>query len=113
MAFGLTDLDDNRYFTRENMNDSQTLVKIIDLSDQLAEYYLPCKSKVYLNHITEKKCITILRQFIKPLHYQCLGKEKSISGKKQMTYRLSVNERQQQVSPHPEVPREFVIDFSV
>jgi hypothetical protein len=112
-AFGLTDIDDSRYFTRENMTESHTLDTITDLSDQLKEYYLPCKSKVYLKNITDKKCITILRQFIKPLHYQCLGKEKSISGTKQMTYRISVNETHQQVSPHPEVPREFVIDFSV
>jgi hypothetical protein len=112
-AFGLTDIDDSRYFTRENMTNSQTRDKIVGLSDQLTDFYLPCKAKVYLTDLTDKKCITILRQFIKPLHYQCLGKEKSISGKKQMTYRLSVNERHQQVSSHPEVPREFVIDFSV
>ena len=112
-AFGLTDIEDSRYFTRENMTESKTLEHILALSDQLREYYLPCKSKVYLHDITDKKCITILRQFIKPLHYQCLGKEKSISGTKQMTYRLSINERHQQVSPHPEAPREFVIDFSV
>ena len=45
-AFGLTDIDDSRYFTRENMTESHTLDTITDLSDQLKEYYLPCKSKV-------------------------------------------------------------------
>jgi hypothetical protein len=113
-AFGLTDIEDSRYFTKENMTESHTIEKIIELIDNLKEYYLPCKSKIYLHNVNEKKCITILRQFVKPLHYQCLGKEKSISGKKQMTYRLSIDERQSQVSLlASEAKREFIIDFSV
>jgi hypothetical protein len=113
-AFGLTGIDDSRYFTKDNMTESNTIVKILEMSRQLTEYYLPCKSKIYLQNINEKKCITILRQFIKPFHYQCLGKEKSLSGKKHMTYRISVDERQPQVSPlGKDVPHGFVIDFSV
>ena len=70
------------------MKDVDTVQKITDLKERLEEYYIPCKSKKYLTDLNEKKCITILRQFVKIHHYKCIGMEKSIKGKKCMTYRL-------------------------
>ena len=69
-------------------------------------------TKVYLENVTEKKCITILRQFIKSYHYKCMGIERSIQGKKQMTYRLLPMDKEQ-LSPTVQEAREYVIDFSV
>jgi hypothetical protein len=111
-AFGLSDLEDSRYFTKDNMIETGTVEQMISMKDILKEYYLPCKAKIYLDDINGKRCITILRQFIKPYHYQCLGQEKSIHGTKQMTYRLIINDNHQ-LSPKCEEKREFVIDFSV
>ena len=34
-AFGLSDLEDTRYFTKQNMIDSQTVSKINDFKDTL------------------------------------------------------------------------------
>ncbi len=112
-AFGLTGLDDTRYFTRENMKDCDTLSILIQLSDELRPYYLPCKSKIYIDNLTEKKCITLFRQFLKPFHYKCMGIEKSIQGIKQMTYRVMPQDKEQVSPTATPRAREYVIDFSV
>ncbi len=111
-AFGLESLEDSRYFTKNNMYESDTLERVIELQDELREYYLPCKARIYLESLTDKKCVTILRQFIKPFHYKCMGLEKSLKGHKQMTYRLLPMDKEQ-VSPTANTAREYVIDFSV
>ena len=87
-TFGLTDLNDDRYFTKENMKEMNTVNNINLLIPRLEEYYLPCKAKIYLKDSTEKKSITILRQFIKNYNYKLITFEKSIQGRKQLTYRL-------------------------
>ena len=87
-TFGLDGLEDDRYFTKEHMKEIQTVEKINLLKPQLQEYYIPCKSKIYLQNLNEKKVITILRQFIKKYNYKVFTFEKSIQGKKHITYRL-------------------------
>ncbi len=56
-AFGLDDIEDARFFTKEHMVDVETVRKIIELSDELKAYYLPCKSRKYLTELNEKKSI--------------------------------------------------------
>ena len=68
-TFGLDGLEDDRCFTKNHMKDIQTVENITLLKSQLQEYYIPCKSKIYLQNLNEKKVITILRQFIKK--YNC------------------------------------------
>ena len=71
-VFGLDNLEDTRLFTKDHMKDINTVDKMNELLDKLKEYYLPCKSKKYLTNLDEKKCITILRQFIKIHNYRSL-----------------------------------------
>lgn len=99
-AFGLTNLEDTRLFTKSHMKEINTVDKINELKEKLTEYYLPCKAKKYLNDIDEKKCITILRQIVKLYHYKCIGLEKSIKGNKTMTYRLLYSKDNFLESPH-------------
>ena len=56
--------------------------------DELEKYYLPCKAKVYLSDINERKCITILRQFLKSQGYTLISKEKYINKKKLLIYQV-------------------------
>jgi hypothetical protein len=110
-AFGLEDLDDSRYFTYQNMKDAETAESVQELREDLLKYYIPCKGRVYATTFTDKKCITILRQFVKPMNYKCLGIEKSIGGKKHMTYRLIPMDKEQ-LSPKKDDARLYVIDFN-
>ena len=79
--FGLDDLNDSRFFTKKNMIDLDIVQQMNDNHATFYKYYLPCKGKIYLNNLNEKKCITILRQFLKPFYYKCIAIEKSSDGK--------------------------------
>lgn len=87
-AFGLSSLDDNNFFTKNTMKEKNTADIFISMKQQLETYYLPCKSKVYIDNITDKKCITILRQFLKVHGYTLISKERYIDRKKLCVYRL-------------------------
>jgi len=114
-TFGLENLEDSRLFTRGHMVEINTVDKINDLVPKLSEYYLPCKCKNYLEDINEKKCITILRQFVKVYNYKVTTFEKSIKGEKQMIYQLTpINE--DFLSPtksKKEDNRKYVVSFDM
>ena len=89
LIFGLDSLKDTKFFTKDTLKDNKTVQKMVDMTDELQQYYLPCKLKLYVNDsITEKKCITILRQFIKVKGYTLISKERYIQSKKVSVYRL-------------------------
>ena len=108
-AFGLDDLEDGRYFSRDYLKEQGVVQSLQKMSGDLKEYYLPCKQKNLLN-LSEKRSITILRQFIKPFGYKCLGTEKSVDGCKTMMYQLLVIEREE-LSPKSCQQREYVLSF--
>ena len=86
--FGIKDIHDNHSFTRENLIDLKTVENMNGLSEELFKYYIPCKSKKYLVNLNEKKCITILRQFLKIHNYTLISKEKYVKGNKQLFYQV-------------------------
>ena len=86
--FGIKDMDDNHSFTRMNLIDLKTVEKMTELSENLRKYYIPCKSKKYLTNLNEKKCITILRQFLKIHNHTLISKEKYVKGNKQLFYQV-------------------------
>ena len=86
--FGLSDLNDTKLFTKQNMIDLNTLQKVNEIVPRLQDFYLPCKSKKYLTRLDEKRCITILRQLLKQYNYNLLTKEKCIKGEKFNYYQI-------------------------
>ena len=86
--FGITNFNDNHAFTKNNLLELRTVEKINDLVPTLMTYYIPCKANKYLQHINDKKSITILRQFLKKNKYTLMSKEKYIQGKKHLFYQV-------------------------
>ena len=87
--FGIKDINDNHSFTRSNLEDLKTVEKVKETTVKLLKYYIPCKAKKYiLTELNEKKCITILRQFLKIQNYTLMSKEKYICGKKKLFYQV-------------------------
>ena len=80
--YGIKDFYDTHYFT---------VAKLIDITDRLKEYYIPCKAKVYLRNIDMKRCIVILRQFLKCHNFTLYSKEKYFKKVKHTTYRIVSN----------------------
>ena len=93
-VFGLTSLNDTNFFTKETLKENNSIVQLNGMKDILKQYYLPCKAKNYINDITDKRCITILRQFIKVHGYTLISKERYINCKKTNVYRLIENDKQ-------------------
>ena len=114
-SFGLENLEDTRLFTKNHMKDIGTIQKLIDLNDILKDYYLPCKGKKYMvksgDNNPDKKCITLLRQFIKVHNYNCPGREKSIKGEKIMTYRLEYLNDNYLSSPIINNNKSYILSF--
>lgn len=57
--------------------------------DELKSYYIQCKHKLYLENLTEKKTITLLRQLLRTHDYELKTKEKYDNGKKFLLYTIS------------------------
>ena len=109
-TFGLTGLDDDRYFTKEHMEEIKAVENITKIIPQLKDYYLPCKAKNYITNITDKRCITILRQFIRIHGYTLISKERSIEGQKTIVYRL-IEDNKESTPKKSETKKNIVISF--
>tara|TARA_B100000902_G_scaffold104842_1_gene107027 strand:+ start:104 stop:472 length:369 start_codon:yes stop_codon:yes gene_type:complete len=92
--FNIESLDDtNFYFTKQDLLNLDIIDNMNKLKNRLEVYYIPCKSKVYLNDIDVKKCITILRQFLKYMDYNLKLKEKYLNGVKNYQYFIVCNKK--------------------
>ena len=88
---------------------NETTDKLSQIQEKLESYYIPCKAK-YSKDLTEKKCITLLRQFIKVHGYTLISKERYINRKKVYVYRL-IKEDEKEVKPKKPKSKNIVISF--
>jgi len=86
--YGIEDFDDDKYFTKKTLETLNTIENLNSIKDKLNEYYIECKSKTYLTDITIKRCIVILRQFLRCHGYTLFSKEKFVKGEKQTIYKI-------------------------
>lgn len=87
-AFGLKSFDDDKYFTRKDIINNNTVSIINSLVPSLLEYYIPCKARSYLVLIDEKNVVTILRHIVKANAYKVISKEKYLEGDKFINYQV-------------------------
>ncbi len=100
--FGLEGgVKDTNSFNKLNMKELQTCKKIDAYKDELRKSSIACKARVYLDVIDDKKCITILRQFIKTHGYTLISSDKSINGDKIKLYRLIEIDNSKQLKKSP------------
>jgi hypothetical protein len=86
--YGIEDFDDDKYFTKKTLETLNTIENLNNIKGKLNEYYIECKSKTYLTDITIKRCIVILRQFLRCHGYTLFSKEKFVKGEKQTIYKI-------------------------
>lgn len=87
-CYGIKDLNDNKEFTKTDLNDLNIINRIEDLIPELVLYYLPCKYQMFLTNITLNKCITILRQILRLYNYHLKKRENVHNKKKSIYYRI-------------------------
>lgn len=90
-SFGIYDIDAVYAFSRNDLKHLKTVDKINNLKPYLEKCYIPCKARTYLNNLTEKNVITILRQILKNRGYYISSKEKYIKGHKYILYKVKKN----------------------
>ena len=90
-CFGLSGFTDKKIFSKYDILHNNTVSQILEMRSKLQQYYLPCKAKVYLENINEKRAITILKQVLRLYGYCLLAKEKNVNARKVVFYQL-VNE---------------------
>lgn len=86
--FGIHDLDVHYNFTLKDLEKTNIIEKIEAIRSELSEYYLNCKFRKYVSDLTEKKCITILRHFLKVINYKVISREKYSDNKKYLVYNI-------------------------
>ena len=88
-SYGLYDIYSTNTFSKSSLKFLKSVDSIKELIPLLNIYYLPCKSKLYLKDLNEKKIITILKHFLKFFNVELLSSEKYIDKKKELVYHLS------------------------
>ena len=86
--YGLKDINDSREISKYTFININTLEQFKNYTDKLKEFYLPCKKKRYIENITFKKLITILRQLSRLFNYKLVSNERYINGEKIIFYSL-------------------------
>lgn len=87
----LNNLDKKKTFTKKELDDIKLKDKYAEIKLLLINYYLPCKTKIYLEDMTIKKCITILRQLMKLYNYSVISSEHYNNSKKYIVYTIHYN----------------------
>lgn len=87
-CFGLHGLGDKKSFSKSDLMEIGTVERIRALIPVLEEFYMPCKSKVYLENLTEKRAITILKQILRIHGYFLASSERNFNNQKVIFYRL-------------------------
>merc|ERR1711990_479713 len=75
-AFGFRSLNDRRCFSRTDLVKLKTVEKVQALKPELEKCYLPCKARTYLNDLTEKNVVTVIRQCLKTRNLTIISREK-------------------------------------
>jgi hypothetical protein len=89
VCIGLDSVDDGRNFTKYDLIRVNAVQRFKeDLLNDLVTYYLPCKAKLYLVDINEKKLITVVKQVLRLHSYCVMAKEKNFGSKKVIVYRV-------------------------
>ncbi len=75
-------------FTIKTITEKNIINRLQPYMEELKTYYLKCKHKQYLENITDKKYVTILRQILRPYDFTIKTYEKYNNGKKYLLYIL-------------------------
>jgi hypothetical protein len=110
-CYGLNSVDDKRTFCKSDLQKIGTVEKLIPVVEELRLYYLPCKAKVYLDAMDERKAVTVLKQVLR-LHDVFLeSKERNFNNRKVMFYTLVSDKDREQVNHMQQIQKDSVLMF--
>jgi hypothetical protein len=90
-VFGLSGMQDRRWFSKQDMQSHGTINKInTSLLDDLKNVYIRCKARSYLTDIDDKLALTILRQLLKTRGYKVTTRTVQRNGQRLTQYQLNM-----------------------
>lgn len=99
-------LEIDQPFCKKDLKSKNTVKKIEKLKGDLEKYYIPCKAKLYLKKkLTEKKAITILRQFLKNDGFYLAYWETYVDGVKTTYYQIKQDKKNKKTA------KKYVVSF--
>lgn len=111
-CFELKGLHDMQMFSKNELVQRKTAEKMLALKPELQTYYLRCKAQIYLDNITLKKSITVLKQVLRLYDYYLVSHEKNINNKKVIFYQLVAAVDRHPPTNMKQDEREYVLCFS-
>ena len=114
---GLVSFKDRREFTIKDMEQHNAVSRMTADKSILEDLYIPCKHKLFIEDLTEKKCITICRQILKLYNYDIISTEKSVNNKKVLFYKLAslkeklLEKKHNKQSTKKNIKKEYIIIF--
>ena len=87
----LTNLEKKKTFTKKELIDLNLKDNYTKIINMLDIHYLECKKQIYFKDLTDKKCITILRQILRLYNYSVKSSEKYSDSKKYILYTVIYN----------------------
>lgn len=87
-CFGYESLNIEYMFSKTDLDRLNTVGKMNDLKDELTQYYIPCKAKMYLSSLNQLKCITVFRQILRLNHISLISRQRYIKNKKMTFYSI-------------------------
>ena len=103
--------DDVTNFSKKDLEVLGTVKKLYELKPKLEEYYIPCKARTYLNDITPKNSITILRQILRCVNHTVSSKEKYVHTSKFVVYQIIPKDFKQYQPVQIENESSYLINF--
>ena len=111
-CFELKGLHDMQMFSKNELVQRKTVDNMLALKPELEKYYLRCKAHIYLDNITLKKSITVLKQVLRLYDYYLVSHEKNINNKKVIYYQLIAEADRYPPTNMKQDEREHVLSFS-
>ena len=112
-SFNIDGVDCERIFSVKTMELNNAIIKSRPLLKELEEYYLPCKQKVDVYKLTNKKLITIIKQLLRIHQYMLVSIEKYSNGNKFIVYQIKSREEVLEKQNKTKIPVHQIIKDNI
>lgn len=113
LCYGITLPNVTPSFSKIELDRLKTVEKMCELREELTNYYLPCKARLYLNNINERKCVTVLRQILRLYGFVLISDQKYIKQKKCTVYHIQKQSSEENILHNIKIDNEpTIIRFS-
>lgn len=87
-------------FCKHDLERIETCKNMLAYKEELCQYYIPCKAKLYLTNLSLNKCITIFRQVLRLNNMTLVSFQRYIKHKKTTFYTIKDDKNKKDHQEH-------------